>query len=124
MPSDIPKAREKMERLSKSLRGDTFWRHMDPAVVADEIDAAVVLMHRDRPLRRAPRQRRTPTSEEDKRRIKEMERTHQHLTLDEIGRRFGTSGARVSEIINDVKNQEPSHLPATQRELDDLPPID
>jgi len=113
MPSDIPKAREMLEALAIKINCED----VHPFDVAREIRAAVKLMSRDRPVRRARKQRRTPVKSEVKEAIIVMAKRYPDMTLDAIGVRHGTSGARVSEIIRGLKSQEPEHLPRTQEEL-------
>ena len=111
-PSDVPGARELLEEVARLL-----WSgKMTQRQAASSIRRVILpKLHRATPLRRAPAQRKTPVGQEKE--IKAFEKKHPELTLDEVGYHFGTSGARISEIINDVKAAPPEHLPRTQRDL-------
>lgn len=105
--SSIPTARELLQAARDHIAAGKpyndeglleIFRHVMP------------MLSRRRPISRAPDQRHTPPRSQWPE-IRHFHASHPDMAMDDIGRAFGTSGARISEIVNFVKPEKPTNLP-------------
>jgi len=121
-PSNIPRARNNLAILIHALKENIAPQLRDPSDLQKIIDAleniVLPMLHRAKPKRRAPAQRRTPLTTVARATITAFVAKNPNMLLDDVGRRFGTSSARISEIINGLKSSKPEHLPVTREEME------